>query len=1028
MQNVTDERVSPEREQEAFRVMFEQAGFGVAQVSLEGQWLAVNQSLCDILGYPRSKLLGQTFHEVTRFDGIEAELADCRRLQAGTIQSFSSQKRHLRGDGRVVWLKATITLVRDDSTGEPSSYLGIVEDLTAQKKAVQQIQHDSDKRFRGLADSISDLFFTLDTDLKCTYWNRAAELLSGVSSREILSKSAGKVFSNGTNPDGGDDIYREVLLTQQARSFTFGCKIAQKDFVLEVTAYPSKEGISVVARDVAAKREAEAALRRLAAIVQFNDDAILSVTLDGAIASWNLGAEKLYGYSSHEILGKNVSLLVPLHLRQEGEFVRGGGLLSRGVDGFETQRLRKDGSLVDVALSISPILDVDGSIAGVSSIARDISERKRAEAALRRKVAFDHLMTRVLTRFTTCKSSEVGSNVIYALQQTGEFIGVDHAYVLLFSPDRTTWSATHEWHGPEVQPQTRNYRNIQVGSVPWSESRILAGEVVRIGKAEEFPDEAFVERNLPDVKAGQQSVLLVPIRGAAGVIAGAVGFDSHARPVTWSDDDVSYCKLVGDAIASVLERKRAEEALRNSEEKFAKAFEASPAIITIIQTSDRRYLEVNRAFEQHTGFLRTEILGRSITDVGRSTDLQSLSHAFETVIAHGSVRNMEVRFRRKNGEPLIVLLSAEIVDFDGRPCVLTVAEDITERKQAEDALRESEERFRVMADSAPIMMWMAGTEKGCTDFNRGWLEFTGRSVAEEIGDGWAVGVHPADLPNCITTYESAFDQRRPFTMEYRLRRHDGEYRWITDTGVPRFLPDGSFVGYIGCCVDVDDQKQAELARVDLSRRLMTAQEAERTRIARELHDGIGQALALLGIQMQRAGQPDSLRVGKKNPGMVELCAKLKEIGTQVSQLSHQLHSSELEFLGLAVAVKSLCREFSEQYRIEVECTCTDIPADLDNDIALCFLRVIQEALHNIAKHSGASSVRVELECGGDDMKLTVADNGIGFEISEIRNSVGLGMVSMRERMHLIGGEFTPSSKPGSGTTIRARAPLPLSAS
>ena len=511
------------------------------------------------------------------------------------------------------------------------------------------------------------------------------------------------------------------------------------------------------------------------------------------------------------------------------------------------------------------------------------------------------------------------------------------------------------------------------------------------------------------------------------MIAGTVGFDSHARQITWSDDDVAYCKMVGDAIATVLERKRAEEALRHSEEKFSKAFEASPSMIAIIRVEDQRYVEVNRTFEQHTGFPRTQILGRSIAEVGQWSDPGDLKHAFERVLAQGSVRNLEARLRTKSGGSLTALLSAELVEFDGQTCVLTVAEDISERKLAEDTLRESEERFRAMADSAPIMMWMAGLDKGCTDFNRGWLEFTGRTLQQETGDGWAAGVHPADLRRCVDLYHAAFDQRKPFAMEYRLRRHDGEYRWVTDTGTPRFLHDGSFVGYIGCCLDVDDQKQAELARTDLSRRLMTAQEAERTRIARELHDGIGQSLALLGIQMQRASQPIALRLGKKNPGMQELCGKLKDIGNQVSLLSHQLHSSELEFLGLAVAVKSLCREFSEQYHIKVECACHDIPADLDNEIALCFLRIVQEGLHNVAKHSHASIVRVDMSGDGNYLTLAISDDGVGFEMNQVRNSAGLGMVSMRERMHLIGGEFTIASQPGTGTKIQARAPAVLPA-
>ena len=1023
MQNLTDEVISPLHGQEAFRLMFEQAGFGVAQVSLQGQWLAVNQSLCDILGYSRPELLARSLREITRFDDVGIELADCHRLLENRIQSFSSEKRHLRGDGRVAWLKTTVTLVRDDVSGEPACYLAIVEDLTSHKREVQQILVDGDKRLRVLADSISDVFFRLDQDLRCTSWNKAAENLTGVNAADVIGKVVGEVFRAGADHSRAETIYREVLALQQIRSFTGPHTIGEKEFLLEVTAYPSNQGISVAAMDIGERRKSAEMRQRLAAIVESSDDAIVSVTPQGLIASWNRGAENLFGYCAADVVGKDATLLVPPHLLGEANALWQDGLKGKGTRGHETQRLRKDGSAVEVSISISPMVSANGSITGISLIVRDIVERKRNESSLKRQARFNEIMTRILTRFTTCRLAEVNFRVLAALQETAEFLGVDHAHVIIFSPDRTMWTATHEWCGSNVRRQTENYRNVPFGSVPWSESRLLAGEDIRINTAEDYPPEAVVERQLEDMKAGMQSLLMVPIFGAAGVIAGTVGFDSHARQITWSDDDVAYCKMVGDAIATVLERKRAEEALRNSEEKFSKAFEASPAMITIIRVKDRRYVEVNRAFEQHTGLLRTQLLGRSIAEVGRGPELGSLNQAFEKVLEQGSVRNLEARLRTRNGHELTVLLSAEVIEFDGQTCVLTLAEDISERKLAEDALRESEERFRAMADSAPIMMWMAGPDKGCTDFNRGWLEFTGRTLQQECGEGWAAGVHPADLRRCMDIYQAAFDLRQPFAMEYRLRRHDGEYRWVTDTGTPRFLHDGSFVGYIGCCLDVDAQKRAEMEHTDLSRRLMTAQEAERTRIARELHDGIGQSLALLGIQMQRASQPAVVRLGKKNLGIQELCGKLKDIGNQVSRLSHQLHSSELEFLGLAVAVKSLCREFSEQYHFKVECTCHDIPADLDNEIALSFLRIVQEALHNVAKHSQASTVRVDMSGAGNELTLAIADDGVGFEMNQVRKSAGLGMVSMRERMHLIGGDFTISSQPGGGTKILAKVSL-----
>ena len=380
----------------------------------------------------------------------------------------------------------------------------------------------------------------------------------------------------------------------------------------------------------------------------------------------------------------------------------------------------------------------------------------------------------------------------------------------------------------------------------------------------------------------------------------------------------------------------------------------------------------------------------------------------------------ERRILRPNGEERIVLESGQ-PKYDSQQRLVSIVGtllDITEQRRAERVLRESEDRFRTMADGAPVMMWMAGVDKLCTDFNRGWLTFTGRSIEQELGTGWVEGVHPDDLQKCIAIYEEAFDKRQFFSMEYRLRRYDGEYRWINDSGSPRFLPDGTFAGYIGCCVDIHDRKVVEFEKLELARRLMSAQEAERTRVARELHDGIGQEIALLGIQMQRAAASTAL-----NAGMQKLCANLTAIGLHVSRLSHQLHSSELEYLGLSIAIIKLCREFSEQYSIKVVCACSNIPAKLDNEIALTFFRVVQESLHNIAKHSGASNVHVEVAAASGEITLIVRDNGAGFDVQESKAATGLGLVSMRERLLLIGGEFDIDSAPGTGTRISARTRL-----
>ena len=338
-------------------------------------------------------------------------------------------------------------------------------------------------------------------------------------------------------------------------------------------------------------------------------------------------------------------------------------------------------------------------------------------------------------------------------------------------------------------------------------------------------------------------------------------------------------------------------------------------------------------------------------------------------------------------------------------------------------LRESEGRFRTMVDGTPVMVWIAGVDNRCTDFNRGWLAFTGRTLEQECGDGWTEGVHRADLSRCMAEYLGAFEKRVPFSIEYRLRRYDGRYRWVSDSGSPRFLPDGTFAGYIGCCFDIDDRKTAESTNHELAGRLMSAQEEERSRIARELHDGIGQELSVVIMRLDKASEAISPQSKPRSAEMEKVIDKLRSICSEVGSLSHQLHSSELEILGLKAAINNLCREFSEQYPIHIAYDCKSIPAKLQSDLSLAVLRVVQESLHNVAKHSGATSVRVDVSGASEELRVLVCDDGIGFATSRAGGAAGLGLISMRERIYLVGGEFSIESAPGAGTSVRVRIPL-----
>jgi PAS domain S-box-containing protein len=378
---------------------------------------------------------------------------------------------------------------------------------------------------------------------------------------------------------------------------------------------------------------------------------------------------------------------------------------------------------------------------------------------------------------------------------------------------------------------------------------------------------------------------------------------------------------------------------------------------------------------------------------------------------------------RSNGEEFPIEASISHVEDGGKKLVTVIIRDVTERRRSEAALAESEKLFRLIASTAPVLIWMAGPDKLCNYFNQPWLEFTGRSLEEELGNGWTEGVHPDDLRKYLDNYTEYFDRREKFKMEYRRRRYDGDYRWVLDMGAPRFNSDGSFAGYVGCCMDISELKQARATVIEFSGRLMRAGEEERARIARDLHDDINQRLALLANRIQECDQATSAHTNSlQKKELREMWKLTNEIATDIQHMSHQLHPSKLHYLGLAATVRDLCREFSGLHRIVVDCVVQDLPQNLDENVSLNLFRTVQESLRNVVKHSHARQVKVELTCQSGVVQLRVSDDGVGFNPEDAKTNRGLGLVSMRERLRSVGGEFSIWSRPSLGTQVQGTVP------
>src|SRR5579863_2105290 len=662
---------------------------------------------------------------------------------------------------------------------------------------------------------------------------------------------------------------------------------------------------------------------------------------------------------------------------------------------------------------------------------------------------------------------------------------------------------------------------------------------------------------------GVRSFVTFPLQHSGATFT-VLSFSTVRKEREWEPDLMQSLQTIADIFGSALERKHAETAERESGNRLTGIVEsAMDAIIAV--DGQQRIVVFNATAEKMFGCSTEEALGQPIDRfiphrfrLRHGEHIRRFAAAGDTNRVMGALGDLgTLRALRANGKEFPIEASISQVRTDAGSLFTVIIRDITEREQSEHALRESEGRFRLVANTAPVLIWMSGPDNLCNYFNQPWLDFTGRRLEDELGNGWTAGVHPDDLEKCLETYKQAFNQRQTFRMQYRLRGHDGSFRWLLDIGVPRVNADGSFAGYIGSCVDVNErvvaeqqlnrshelnasileslrnhlavldpngvivaatkqgprftetdgisrlnlsvganyfdicktaaeagdrniaaalagvqeiyegkrnhfeleydyksgadqrwflmsvtllktthggvvisrqeiteQKRHEQAIQELNRRLIDAQEEERSRIARELHDDINQQIALLAVELQQleGSLPEDLTDSRQRVRV--LWKKTHELSTDIQQLSHRLHSTKLQHLGIVAAMRGLCDEFSEQHKIAADFQFRKVPAGMDPGIALSLFRIAQESLHNVAKHSLAKKVRMELLGIGTNIVMRVSDDGVGFDPDAPAHRRGLGMVSMSERIRSVGGTLTVTSRHSLGTQIEVAIPLP----
>ena len=667
--------------------------------------------------------------------------------------------------------------------------------IVEERKLTQSELRESEERLRSAMESGKAIGWEWDVEKRRNFWFGDLKTMFGIPSDTYVGGP--EDFHRFVHPDDWQQISAAIADARNNRtSYAEEFRVVWPDGTVRWLAASGKfyysphgepERMRGIAVDITDRKQVEQALRE-------SEADLMEAQRLANMGSWQWDTQTdtvTWSEQLYRIAGRDPALPAVTYQGHATLYTHESWLRLRGAveealrSGtpyeLDLEMNHSDGTKRWIVANGEARRDAAGRIVTLRGTAHDITERKRVQEDLRKSEQRLRLAIQA-GRMFAC-DWDASTDVFAQSRESAQILGVDYDTPL-----------TRQRMSDLVYPEDRERFSAAVADI-----------------SPEKPDIGITHRMIrPD-----GSIIWVERNSRAQ-------FDEHGK----------LLRIIG-IVADITERKRAERALHESEERLRLAVQAGKMFayewdaatdILVRSSESAAILGIPET---------TPLTGQQILTKVHPDDREKLLAAMAQL--SNAKPNLAITYRifRPDGSLIWVERNSRAhFDEHGKLLrIIGIVADVTERKRAEEAVRESEERFRLMTNNAPMLIWMSDTEKLCTYFNLSWLAFTGRTMDQELGNGWAEGVHPDDFQGCIDSYVRAFDAREKFTIEYRLRRFDGEFRWLLDIGVPRFSQDGSFAGYIGSCVDVTDRKLAEQALSGVNRSLIDAQERERARIA-----------------------------------------------------------------------------------------------------------------------------------------------------------------------------------------------------
>jgi len=610
-------------------------------------------------------------------------------------------------------------------------------------------------------EQAADAIVITDRSGTIQYVNQAFTSITGYTSEEAIGQNPRIMKSGSQSPDFYADLWRTI---SSGRAWQGTLINRRKDGTLydeEMQVTPVRDALGqivsffAIKRDVTQQRAAEEMQRLAAAIVEGSEDAIASYTPETEVLTWNRGAEAIFGIPAEQAIGSKVSALLSRQGNSDFENFNREILAGKTISQRKGTCLRNDGKAIHISVSGSPLRNSSGEVVAVAAILRDVSEREES-AEMRALLA-------------SIVDSSV--NAICSTTLDGTILSWNKSAADLFGYSRAE----------------------------------VVGQKISMLACRDCPDDAG--RTMARIQGGgmshYESIWRAKDRSPIDV---AVTVSS----IRSADGDERGKSLI---IRDIRDQVQTEKALRESEAKFREAFEKAPFGMCL-GGREGRLLRANSALCRMLGYSETELLGMTSAELTHPEDRIATGLAVESVSTNsGPYAELEKRYLHKSGRVVWARTRVSLIEnsASGEPRFLGQVEDITAGKRAEEELRQSEERFHIMADGCPSAMWVTDATGGIQFINRKFRELFQATLEQMQGTKWQMMLHPDDAPRYLAVLRNAVREQIPFRAEVRVKRADGEWRWMESYAEPRFSAEGEYLGHVGLTPDITDAKNAQEA-------------------------------------------------------------------------------------------------------------------------------------------------------------------------------------------------------------------------